>query len=365
MLLEVDGLHNDSRPNQTIKTIRDFMMQYSYDSLFLKEHRRRLNIKNAQLSFNAKYGIDISSIVENFSKTLEWDININNIPEKKNNHQDLILKPNKFYSKKEQQRRLNNFNIDHNMKINKFYKANNLFNKIFSKSQEKIKKKYSVLFNYNEENSTSDNPSKNKETDIYRIKRLNSMNIFKNEKFYSEILFKDDNFYDFASHQKNKINFKTQEEVKNNIKNQLINFSIENNPTKFNSDKILEKDENNFTQNFEEEKNNKKYFCFENNITEQEKTNKSFGVFENYQDNFDVSFLSTQDIYNHTDLYIDNKNSDNLNSGKNKIKLRRNQVLSGILNSDVKLDSSQITITDLDKTSLRKIRVNPEEITKV
>jgi hypothetical protein len=71
ILLEVEGLHNDTRPTKSINTIRDFMIQYSYDALIVKEHRRRLYIKNAQINYNAKYRIDINSILESFRSNQE------------------------------------------------------------------------------------------------------------------------------------------------------------------------------------------------------------------------------------------------------------------------------------------------------
>ena len=67
-LLEVEGEHNDCRSQSDVNNIRDFIMQFAYDSLVIKEHKRRLNIKNAHLNYTTKYGININSVISNFRK---------------------------------------------------------------------------------------------------------------------------------------------------------------------------------------------------------------------------------------------------------------------------------------------------------
>jgi hypothetical protein len=73
-LIEVEGDHNDCRDNRDINTIRDFILQFSYDSFILKEHRRRLRIKNAHLAHFEKYGLNINSIIKNFKLNMKEEI---------------------------------------------------------------------------------------------------------------------------------------------------------------------------------------------------------------------------------------------------------------------------------------------------
>jgi len=73
---------------------------------------------------------------------------------------------------------------------------------------------------------------------------------------------------------------------------------------------------------------------------------------EKKTDNYDNYSLSTQETKNYTDLHYYG-NADKPPS-RTIMNTRRNKVLSGILNCDVNLGSSQITITDLDRSSLRK-----------
>lgn len=488
LLLEVEGFHNDTRPPQSVNTIRDFIMQYSYDAMILKEHRRRLNIKNAHLSFKAKYSLDINSIVDNFRLTQEnnnrnsflnasnnFNVNVNdnnnyNNSSANNNHfldhklkqeiskanfdkiqldeeeiQKLKLNISNYQSeyKRENNRRLNNFKINFNfMNANRKSRVFNKKMKNFIKSKSidistfRRNRSYfltsCILFNC--EKSINNNKiiidSENFQGDFNRKirKRTNSVCANKNDKFYATTLFKEENFLEFDDYEgtffyddnqnnnnnicinnfnnfcnnKNKTldeNFDLYEEnvnllnelskeIKTKNKNEDYNktsntynknYFRNSTESKESSNRLNHKIHSGVELNFERSNSfkkgcnnnnnyqdvftkNKNYFQIENNpnninINEHEKNyfNKTYCLDDKAKDHIDASFISTQETNNYTDI-ISDRGSINFGSGRGKLKTRRNQVLSGILNCDVKLGSSQITITDLDKTSLRKGR---------
>jgi hypothetical protein len=72
-------------------------MQFTYDLVILKEHRRRLKIKNAQIAHIQKVGKNINSIIRNFKVSVREEI------------------------KKERKFKLNNFNVISKLKGNKAY----------------------------------------------------------------------------------------------------------------------------------------------------------------------------------------------------------------------------------------------------
>jgi hypothetical protein len=428
-------------------------MQYSYDSLILKEHRRRLNIKNAQLNFKAKYSLDINSIVDNFRLTQEnnsknYFLNSrrSNQPNNQNalNHRNslnkkfkqeiskanfdkieldeeeiekLKLKISNFQTEntKREPRRLNNFKIDfnilHDNKDNK--KSKNLFTKKIknlrkSKSIDIVPSRKSnalyltscILISKNENSALNEKLIKDSNDDSVRFrKRTNSFMHSKNDKFYAMTLFKEESFMDliddeslFFSDNKetskiNKIldeNFDLYEEnlellnefsngnnqncdkFFNNNKDDKCNFSnsaLKNNNFYKANSSVFESDLDFARSNSYKKKcnqdvfaKNKNYFNIENLNNDNDKNyNKTYCLEEKAKENFDSSYFSTQETNNYTDIHNE-RNSGNIGTGSGKMKTRRNQVLSGILNCDIKLGSAQITITDLDKTSLRKGR---------
>lgn len=440
LLLEVEGFHNDTRPTQSVNTIRDFIMQYSYDALILKEHRRRLNIKNAHLNFKVKYSLDINSIVDNFRQTQQnnsrnnsfhFDNSNSNISNHALNHRNFInnklklelskanfdkiqlneeelqkLKINisNFQTEKTKRepRRLNNFKLDFNILSDN--KKTKLFSKkiksfIKSKSFDFSTSKYKnacflstcILNTNNEFCSTNDKLciTKNNENSFELEKRNNSFMHSKNNKFYSMTLFKEEesfldlldddksNFID--NHESTKINkildenFDLYEEhldLLNEFSNKNINKysskdyvcssnlnSNKDNKVNFESELNLARSHSNIL-NYEDNvfSRNKNYFNIENLNNDYDKNyNKTHVLDDKAKEYFDASIISTQETNNCTDINNERR-FVNLSNGRGKLKTRRNQVLSGILNCDVKLGSAQITITDLDRTSLRKGR---------
>lgn len=336
ILLEVDGMHNDSRPQKSINTIRDFMFQYSYDALIVKEHRRRLNIKNAQINYNMKNRIDINSIVESFRNNQKKEIKKyliyeNNDKIKQNESKKLFFKENKSEFKKEN-RRLNNFEIgfnkssfDHNNKL------------IRSKSQEIQQKSFK-----NKNNFLSDileiikNIQEKEKKSKIRNKSLLDVKI---KNFYKKILFND-----ILNEGIEEINKKIDIlfDKNTNNKEEEIDYLRTKKPSKRSNFSLF--NEKNYQ--FENENN---FFLDENLNEYSNKTSYKFGEMSQ----FEYSSVAFDEKNNYTDIH---ENKTSLNNNRGKIKTRRNQVLSGILDCNVKLGSSNIKITNLDKTSLRKGR---------
>ena len=397
ILLEVDGLHNDSRPEKCLNTIRDFIMQYSYDSLVLKEHRRRLNIKNAHLSFNAKYSIDNKSIVDNFRLSHLNEISSKNycLPiikdslffkdyKKKFNNEEIKNPKNTFpnYNTEnyKENRHLNNFNFDLNFINFPLAKKLKKINHVKSKSLDdprNLKNKYSTAKKIVKKIFAE--KLKNNQSEVSIKWRNNSFYKIKNENFYKNTLFREEeNFFCFEEYENDKkINSKNFE---NNIflnrKNSNKNiFSQENKKTDIFGQRNLnltnKKYENDYIYKSEYFKQNNLCGEDENTLIELEKK-KSFNSNQKIKENLEASLNSTQDTnnfnnncnINYSDLYCNNIISLNISDGGSIIKSRRHTVLSGILNCDVKLDSSQITITNLDKSSLRRNRFNSNELQK-
>jgi len=235
-------------------------MQYSYDSLILKEHKRRLNIKNANLSFETKHRLDINSIVNNFKIVIEDNLNLNsllnissslfdgngrnevwkNLDSECNDYQK-IFRSNKIiqeisktnyekitFDKEEiqnlklnisnnqcEQRRLNNLkiDIDFNQLNNKKMKSfNNKIKQIFkSKSSDNIKRNNSSYLTikgdskiFIEENNNDMKFIKEREESPQYNKANNSFIYFKNtkiNKIYATELFKEENFFDFTDNE--------------------------------------------------------------------------------------------------------------------------------------------------------------------
>jgi len=463
-------LHNDTRPVKSVNTIRDFMIQYSYDPLIVKEHRRRLYIKNAQINYNAKHRIDINSIVESFRSHQENEINLeknrqslkNTENIQKNLHKKNSIDPNnnintnnsnkikevtfkkslinEYQSEyKKENRRLNNFNIDLNYNTNANNNNNNSKkilissrnkNIIKSKSQENIKNIRKIQLDKDSDNNLITNilfdnskiiSNNNDENNFGLRKRNNSFTTLKNIKFYANTLFDEDinNLVQLNNININ-INFKSTKLLNN--KNNSNN--IANNPNVNTNTNVNARKKNTLIDNFSKlleseisQSNNNKNFnkrnsmvdpINKNNIIEESSSpNKksylrsSYSIFNNdnksnignknkdkypidididnsvnnnkndynktfndygfdLENNFDNTNINIEDRNNYTDIKDANKIPS---GGRGKIKSRRSQVLSGILNCDVKLGSSHIKITDLDKSSLRKRRdsINPEK----
>lgn len=410
-------MHNDTRPPKSVNTIRDFLMQYSYDSLVLKEHKRRLNIKNAHFNFNAKHGIDINSIVDNFRNSHENSLIFSSRKSLTKNNNILRNKPSadilkfaldKNYSdtnevqkpkvemtnyqteNKRENRRLNNFKINLNAKD--FKGKSNYFTRDFkqilkSKSFEKLREKNSLIESEKFKNNHIVNMFKNQlhldEHMDYstNIKRNHSLCAIKIDNYYASTLFKEDSFFvsddsfkkilskdlkidcferrSDNKNQQNNLNnyFKVDKDNdKNCSPNQNLLIPDRRGVLKQEYEKIdVKLDLDNYMNKGALLDSKHLDFLFLND-NEVHVNNKTTYGDEKARHNYDVSLISNQEMNNYTDINSD-KNYSQSSANRGRIKTRRNQVLSSILSCDVKLGSSQITITDLDKSSLRKGRV--------
>lgn len=70
-MIEVDGDHNSSRNQNDINLIREFILQFSYDPIILKEHKRRLLIKSAHKKYLVKNGININHLINKVKENLK------------------------------------------------------------------------------------------------------------------------------------------------------------------------------------------------------------------------------------------------------------------------------------------------------
>ena len=68
-LLEVDGDHNDYRSASDVNLIKEFIKQFSYDPLVLKEFKRRQLIQSSHNNFTEKNGIDINFVLSAFKNS--------------------------------------------------------------------------------------------------------------------------------------------------------------------------------------------------------------------------------------------------------------------------------------------------------
>ena len=167
-LLEVDGEHNSSRSTKDVAVLRDFIMQFSYDPIVLKEHKRRLLIKNVHNKYILTKGINVNQIISRAKENVklkekekstqahtknEVSISLlleNSMISELSNNLNLKVKSNKFTSKEIEpfknpvieSRVLNNFNLEKNKKQKSFIKKchNNKFKKMYKSESSKNNK---------------------------------------------------------------------------------------------------------------------------------------------------------------------------------------------------------------------------------
>ncbi len=316
------GEHNDCRSSQDVMLVREFMMQFAYDQLVLKEHYRRLSIKNARINFHNKYGLNINSVLLNF----------------KNNVKNSIKEETK-------ERRLNNFNVIRNNKFHdddisegdkisvRFY-----FEKIRSKSTDTIEEE--VMSSKIKKNENKTNPK------VKTFKRDNSNN--KNNYNTSNIrMIKLNDFGQNA----NNLQQELQVLKKNNIENSKINEAFcsessnsQNNQVSVNQCKIQSSS------------------VLSPNLVNSDKINIDLNkTFIDSEDSNNIrNYQNINNNLNDSQILIDNiglrKNNLNFNMypSKNRLRSDRNNILGGLLGCDLKIKSDQIKITNLDKSIKRK-----------
>jgi hypothetical protein len=144
-LLEVDGDHNDYRSVSDVNLIKEFIKQFSYDPLVLKEYKRRLLIQNSHNNFTEKNGIDLNFVLSAFKNTMKD-------------------------SKKPMQRSINNFNLMQKLKNNKKLDDSK---KLRSKSFEND----NGLESLKEMNASKPKNSKNRNKSTNKVSPLDNNNI--------------------------------------------------------------------------------------------------------------------------------------------------------------------------------------------
>jgi pimeloyl-ACP methyl ester carboxylesterase len=318
-LLEVEGEHNDCRSASDVNTIRDFIMQFAYDSLIIKEHKRRLNIKNAHLNYTSKNGININMVISNFKNSIK--------------SQNMLNSSNS----KQEKRKMNNFNIHGQIKKHKLQATEDLASKdkVRSRSTDTIdsdilsskhKKENMPKKQKKRDNSNSNNICKFKKKENF-----NSNNI-KMIKYHEYTLQTDESNND--KQMKEKIEESDQD--KNNDRSII-------NPNKDKGILLCEPNENVY------------YDC--NSL-------KSMNSLHNSCINPSSNPLNESQIQ--IDNLTTNRNNLTFNSfpvnltNKNRLRNERNNILGGILECEVRVKSDQITFTNVDKSSIRKRNFNDD-----
>ena len=156
-LLEVEGDHNDYRSSSDINLIKEFIKQFSYDPLVLKEYKRRQLIQTSHNNFTEKNGIDFNFVLSAF----------------KNSMKD---------SKKPFQRVINNFNLLQNAKNNKKKLEDN--KKLRSKSTDTADNIQDIKKDRNVSKPQKESKVRNKSSNRAKVYDSNNIHQIKMKKFH-------------------------------------------------------------------------------------------------------------------------------------------------------------------------------------
>lgn len=63
-MLEVEGGHNDERGNDVIEVVREFILNFAYDPMVLKEYKRRMKLKQSHLLYVGKNKINVEETIK-------------------------------------------------------------------------------------------------------------------------------------------------------------------------------------------------------------------------------------------------------------------------------------------------------------
>lgn len=410
-LLEVDGVHNSSRSSADIITIRNFIMQFSYDPIVLKEHKRRMLIKTAHSKYINKKGINIQQIIqkaknsyfENEWKSLQLNptnlstVSGNLFPKKSNKNSDFEEKTrvlNNLNFEKERKRYVNKDNINKRMSAMYKSESNKLdISAIDTKSQNDNSFMETSMISVDVELSRIDSDSNNLLDLMNNKQTLTPEQSFINKNYIEskqKILFKRQ-----LSTKKNRLNkslskefdkhtkkrvfkaIKTKEASNLNIKNNSLKNEYFNNKNtgKLGSSFIKEKNvfnhsfissKSNNTQNKLDDSLNLSIERRASNISNNNILSPDKSPSLNKIDN-NLSFISDNNIsLSELDESIINLQNNTVNIGgfnyiskgytpnKNRLRSDRNNILGEILNCGTKITSGQIKITKIDKSSFKK-----------
>lgn len=400
-LLEVEGEHNDCRSQSDVNNIRDFIMQFAYDSLVIKEHKRRLNIKNAHLNYTTKYGININSVISNFRNSIKKSTikekqcddssslkNFSCQNSKEMEYSDKIINDAiSPQSKNSEKRRMNNFNIHGNMKKNKILipSHNKNFENLDRNDKYQLQAdEYSDLIVNQElisENFITIEKIRSKSTDTYddevlssKHKKESMSNLNLKAKYFKRESSNNTGFNsrgngdrDFYSSNKEGEVYKKESGF--NIK--MIKYHEFGNNFKYSNHERPKEDIKtlNIDANNSQDEKNKTSPIKESPERKVSHNKQSISLSTNSGTNnlnatsVNISPLSNA-LLNESQLQFDNVNRNNITfhafpvnqsiNNKNKLRNERNNILGGILGCEVRVKSDQIKITNLDKSSLRK-----------
>lgn len=155
-LLEVEGDHNDYRSASDVNLIKEFIKQFSYDPLVLKEYKRRQLIQNSHNNFTEKNGIDLNFVLSAFKNTMKDN-------------------------KKPFHRSINNFNLMQKVKNNKNLDESK---KLRSKSTEITDNLPEIKKDRNVSKPPKESKSRNKSTNKVNIHDNNNIHQIKLKKFH-------------------------------------------------------------------------------------------------------------------------------------------------------------------------------------
>jgi pimeloyl-ACP methyl ester carboxylesterase len=328
-LLEVEGEHNDCRSQEDVKIIRDFIMQFAYDSLVIKEHKRRLNIKNAHLNYTTKYGININSVITNFRNTIK---------------SQSIKDANNSSINRDQKRKMNNFNIYGQIKKNNICISDDRnFNEIDEQVGREENKNLTIISKEKIRSKSTDTMDDELLASKYKKENLNGLKA---------------KIFNRGSSNRNNRKFKKNENLATNNYNIKIIKYHEYSHNTIDKEGIKIK-----SPNKKEEINvNTINFNFDgkNPIAEvSDDLNKSNLNINNPLNPLNESQLQIDNISGNR--YVNFNTFPSLNSNnKNKLRNERNNILGGILGCEVRVKSDQITFTNLDKSSIRKKSQNSD-----
>lgn len=343
-LLEVEGDHNDCRAQQDVNIIRDFIMQFAYDSLVIKEHKRRLNIKNAHLNYTAKYGININMIINNFrnsikSQMINGTCGLNGI------------------NIQAEKRKMNNFNIIGQMKKKKIISRTDEtkpLDKIRSKSSDTIDSIDVLSSKHKKENMTRRNFKRNSSNNN-KFKKSEDFNTnIKMIKYHDYGLTNQNSNQNIISY---KLNDKIDDNCSNSSKNKLYGYED------------FEKDKISIDSSVVSIKNINPYVGTDNSLSlnqNEQQMNTCININPSKENSNPLNESQAQ-----IDNMLGNRNNLTFSSfpstaiNRNRLRSERNNILGGILGCEVRVKSDQITFTNLDKSSIRKKSCNDLSASKL
>ena len=201
-LLEVEGDHNDYRSASDVNLIKEFIKQFSYDPLVLKEFKRRQLIQNSHNNFSEKNGYDINFVLSAFK---------NSMKDSKTPYKRSINNFNLLQNKTKQKK------IDENRKLRSKSNDTNLENLPETKKDRNVSKPQKEVKN------------RNKSTNKADIYDLNNIHQIKLKKFNKDTELNSNNVQINTNYANDNNIIKEENDVKNmenSVMKDSLNFSF-------------------------------------------------------------------------------------------------------------------------------------------